>query len=134
MWNYLLFATFSTNFFTYFQKNFRWPGENAYGRHSAGMWNDLYEHRELGYMCSHKLDYALPAPPVENDCPYDWVAATGITGAGSYCYKMITDVTANFDGAQEYCAGLKSETGHTTNLVSIEDEYEVIFLEDNFER
>ena len=89
------------------------------------MWNDLFESRPLAYVCSHQLDFSLPEPPKVDECPTGWISATGLTGAGSFCYKMIEGQETDFDGAQKYCEGLKDQTGHTTNLASIEDAYEV---------
>merc|ERR1719228_2718591 len=60
----------------------------------------------------------------KDKCPSGWIAATGLTGSASFCYKMIENQDNDFDGAQAYCQGLKSETGHDTNLASIEDVYE----------
>ena len=71
--------------------------------------------------------YELNKPDKPNDCPSDWVAATGLTGAGSFCYKMVEGADTDFDGAETYCNGLGEVTGHTTSLISIEDAYEVSF-------
>ena len=81
---------------------------------------------------SYLFVYELKKPDKPNDCPSDWVAATGLTGAGSFCYKMVEGADTDFDGAETYCNGLGEVTGHTTSLISIEDAYEVSF--DRFRR
>lgn len=43
----------------------------------------------------------------------------------SFCYKLVTGKDTDFDGAQAACQALSDETGHTTNVASIEDIYEV---------
>ena len=97
-----------------------------FGKNGNGIFlNKLYVFSTLASVCFHKLDYSLPEPPKADRCPPDWIAATGITGSGSFCYKMIENQDTDFDGAQAYCEGLKDTTGHTTNLASIEDAYEV---------
>ena len=72
-------------------------------------------------MCSHKLD--------RNEqqtgsvwCPEGWVQAPRVN---SFCYKLVTGKDTDFDGAQAACQALSDETGHTTNVASIEDIYEV---------
>ena len=54
---------------------------------------------------SNLFIYELKKPDKPNDCPSDWVAATGLTGAGSFCYKMVEGADTDFDGAEEALDG-----------------------------
>ena len=95
-----------------------WWADHVTNTHEAGMWNDLPDDRNLAYMCSHPIDRSLPETSI-SDCPLGW-----LNGVSGYCYKMISGQDDGFDGAEQKCQNLKSETGHETHLVSILDTYE----------
>ena len=67
-------------------------------------------------MCSHQLDRNEISEP-DSHCPSGWKSQPRIS---NYCYKLVTTQDTDFSGAQKACEALEDETGHSTNLVSIE--------------
>jgi len=99
----------------------QWYNDAQFGTKGPGQWNDVEPNAKRSYMCYHQLD-RNEKPTQSAWCPEGWQQQARVN---SFCYKLVTGHDTDFDGAQAYCEGLTSETGHTTNLASIEDVYEV---------
>ena len=101
----------------------QWYNDVQFGTKGPGQWNDIEALATRSYMCFHQLDRS-ETQATSPWCPEGWQQAPRIN---SFCYKLVTGQDTDFDGAQNICEGLSSETGHTTNLASIEDIYEVSY-------
>ena len=99
----------------------KWYSDNQFNSEQPGQWNDQTETEKRAFICSHNLD-STQTEQTPQHCPQGWLAAPQI---GSFCYKLIMDRNSGYKGAQDYCQSLESETNAPTNLVSVEDTYEV---------